>query len=75
MPESSGRTPVKTPREFAEQPVGIHQENHNHFACAGEDDMDKRCSKCGGELMEGVLMDEVTFHSLVYTPMEELTKR
>lgn len=36
--------------------------------------MDKKCGKCGGELIEGVLMDAVTFHSILYTPMEELTK-
>ena len=36
--------------------------------------MEKKCSKCGGELIEGVLMDAPTFHSVIYTPMEELNK-
>ncbi len=36
--------------------------------------MDKKCSKCGGELMEGALLDGLSFHSVIYTPMEELTK-
>ncbi len=36
--------------------------------------MEKKCSKCGGELMEGALLDGLSFHSVIYTPMEELTK-
>ena len=36
--------------------------------------MDKKCSKCGGKLIEGALLDDLSFHSVIYTPMEELTK-
>ena len=36
--------------------------------------MDKKCSKCGGELIEGALLDGLSFHSVIYTPMEDLTK-
>lgn len=36
--------------------------------------MDKKCSKCGGELIKGALLDDLSFHSVIYTPMEELTK-
>ena len=36
--------------------------------------MEKKCSKCGGELMEGALLDGLSFHSVIYTPMEDLTK-
>ena len=37
-----------------------------------EDGTDKRCSKCGGKLIEGALLDALSFHSVIYTPMEEL---
>ena len=40
----------------------------------GEDGMDKKCSKCGGELVEGVLLDNISYHSIIFTTMEELTK-
>ncbi len=36
--------------------------------------MDKRCSRCGGELVEGVLVDNATFHSVIFTPTDEVTK-
>ena len=36
--------------------------------------MDKKCSKCGGELIEGALLDALSFHSVIYTPIEELNK-
>ncbi len=36
--------------------------------------MEKKCSKCGGELIEGALLDGLSFHSVIYTPMEDLTK-
>ena len=36
--------------------------------------MDRKCSKCGGELIEGALLDDLSFHSVIYTPMEDLTK-
>ncbi|MBQ7059731.1 MAG: hypothetical protein IJM83_10610 [Firmicutes bacterium] len=42
--------------------------------CGGEDGMDKKCSKCGGKLIEGVLLDAFSLHSVIFTPMEELTK-
>ncbi len=40
----------------------------------GEADMDQKCSKCGGELIEGALLEGLSFHSVILTPMEELTK-
>ncbi len=40
----------------------------------GEDGTDKKCSKCGGKLIEGALLDALSFHSVIYTPMEELNK-
>ncbi len=43
--------------------------------CYGEEDgKEKKCSKCGGKLMEGTLLEAFSFHSVIYTPMEELTK-
>ena len=36
--------------------------------------MDRKCSKCGGELVEGALLDAVTFHSVIFTPIDELNK-
>ena len=30
--------------------------------------MDRRCSRCGGELVEGVLLDNATFHSVIFAP-------
>ena len=36
--------------------------------------MDRKCSKCGGELMEGLLLDNASFHSVIFIPAEELTK-
>ena len=36
--------------------------------------MNKKCSKCGGELIEGTLLEDLSFHAVIYTPMEELTK-
>ena len=36
--------------------------------------MDKKCSKCGGELAEGVLLEAAGFHSVIFTLPEETTK-
>ena len=36
--------------------------------------MDRKFSKCGGDLIEGALLDGLSFHSVIYTPLEELTK-
>ncbi len=36
--------------------------------------MDRKCSKCGGELIEGVLLEAAGFHSVIFTLPEELTK-
>ena len=36
--------------------------------------MDRKCSKCGGELVEGALLDAATFHSVIFTPIDELNK-
>ena len=36
--------------------------------------MDKKCSKCGGELIEGTLLVNLSFHPVIYTPVEELGK-
>ena len=36
--------------------------------------MDQKCSKCGGELIEGALLEDLSFHSVILTPMEELAK-
>ena len=33
--------------------------------------MDKKCSKCGGELIEGAFLDDFSFHSVIYSPMDE----
>ena len=37
--------------------------------------MNKKCSKCGGELIEGSLVENLSFHPVVYMPMEELTTK
>ena len=43
--------------------------------CYGEEDgKEKKCSKCGGELVEGVLLEAAGFHSVIFTLPEELTK-
>ena len=39
-----------------------------------ENGMEKKCSKCGGNLIEGALLDSFGFHSVIYTPIEELNK-
>ena len=36
--------------------------------------MERKCSKCGGELMEGALLDDFSYHSIIFTAMEELNK-
>ena len=36
--------------------------------------MDKKCSKCGGNLIEGALLDDLSFHSVIFTPAEEIMK-
>ena len=36
--------------------------------------MDKKCSKCGGVLVEGVMLDAASHHSVIFVPMEEVTK-
>lgn len=37
--------------------------------------MDRYCSKCGGELIEGVLWSNLSYyHPIIYTPMEEMKK-
>ena len=37
--------------------------------CYGEEDgKEKKCSKCGGKLMEGTLLEAFSFHSVIYTP-------
>ena len=36
--------------------------------------MDRKCLKCGGDLIEGALLDDLSFHSVIYTPLEELSK-
>ena len=36
--------------------------------------MEKKCSKCGGELIAGTLLANLSFHPVIYTPMEELNK-
>ncbi len=36
--------------------------------------MDRKCLKCGGDLIEGALLDGLSFHSVIYTPLEELSK-
>ncbi len=36
--------------------------------------MERKCSKCGGELMEGALLDDLSYHSIIFTAMEELNK-
>ena len=36
--------------------------------------MDKKCSKCGGSLVEGAMLDAVSHHSVIFIPMEEVTK-
>ncbi len=51
----------------------VDQDNPG-FAKAGENSMDKKCSKCGGELIEGALLDDFSFHSVIYSPMDELMK-
>ena len=57
-----------------ERQPGIYQENHAESTYSGEDGMDRKCSKCGGDLIEGALLDGLSFHSVIYTPLEELTK-
>lgn len=52
-----------------ERQPGIYESTYS-----GEDDMDRKCSKCGGDLIEGALLDGLSFHSVIYTPLEELTK-
>ena len=36
--------------------------------------MDGRCSRCGGEPVEGVLPDNATFHSVIFAPADEAAK-
>ena len=36
--------------------------------------MEKKCSKCGGELVSGVLIDNVSYHQIVFMQPEELNK-
>ena len=36
--------------------------------------MDKKCSKCGGELVEGVMLDAASHHSVIFIPMEDAAK-
>ncbi len=36
--------------------------------------MDRKCGKCGGKLIEGALLEGFGFHSVLYTPMDQLTK-
>ncbi len=36
--------------------------------------MDKKCSKCGGEMVEGTLLSNLSFHPVVFTPVSELNK-
>ena len=36
--------------------------------------MDKKCSKCGGELVSGALFDNVSHHQIVFMQPEELNK-
>ena len=36
--------------------------------------MGKQCSKCGGELVPGALLDYASFHSIIFTPVADLNK-
>ncbi len=36
--------------------------------------MDKQCSKCGGELVTGALLANLSFHPIIITPMEDLNR-
>ena len=36
--------------------------------------MDKKCSKCGGVLVEGVMLDAASHHSVIFIPMEDAAK-
>ena len=36
--------------------------------------MDKQCSKCGGELVTGTLLDNLNYHPIVFIPLDELNK-
>ena len=36
--------------------------------------MEKKCSKCGGELIAGTLLENLNVHPVIFTPMEELNK-
>ncbi len=36
--------------------------------------MAKKCSKCGGEMITGTLMANLSFHPLVFTPAEDINK-
>ena len=36
--------------------------------------MDKKCSKCGGSLVEGAMLDAVSHHSVIFIPMDDAAK-
>ncbi len=36
--------------------------------------MVQKCSKCGGEMITGTLISNLSFHPVVFTPMEDINK-
>ncbi len=36
--------------------------------------MEKQCGKCGGKLVTGALLDNLSFHPTIFTPLDDLNK-